>query len=102
MSIRPAAAADVISQGTWNTVVSLIGVLPDDALARTVAMTTAQVKQPTATAAAYDAAITLLLAAVEEQERRIDPSGDPARLRLVATGRVADLLSEVLASRDVR
>lgn len=102
MHTRPAAVPDSVSDGTWAVVVDLVRALPDEALARSVVMATGQVRHAVTTTA-YDAALTLLLAATEEQERRAaSPSGDPGQVRLAATARVSAVLGEVLASRSTR
>lgn len=96
---RPAAVPASVPDGTWQVVVDLVAGLPDPALARTVTMTSEQVRRAT-TPTALDAAVTLLIASTEEQEHRRDfPSGDAGQVRLRSTGRVSAVLAEVLASR---
>lgn len=101
MHTRPTAVPTSISDGQWAVVANLVAALPDEALAGSVGMATGQVRHAR-TRTAYDAALMLLLAATEEQGRRIDPSGDPARVRVSATARVGVVLSEVEASRTAR
>lgn len=101
MSTRPAAVPDSISVGMWGTVVSLVAALDDAALARLVQTTTGQVRTA-GTPTALDAALCLLLAAVEETERRGDPSGDPERWRTVACHAASTAITAGAAARRAR
>lgn len=74
------------------------GRIDDPALARLVTMTTGQVRDAR-TATALDAGLCLLLAAVEQTERRADPSGDPERWRAVACYAVSSAITAGAAAR---
>lgn len=98
MSTRPLALPAGIGQGTWDAVVDLVAALDAAALARTITMSMQQV-QTAGTATALDAGLCLLLAGVEETQRRADPTGDPERWRTVACHAASSAITAGAAAR---
>lgn len=101
MNTRPLALPAGIGQGTWDAVVALVVLLDAAALARLVTMTTAQVRDA-GTATALDAGLCLLLAGVEETQRRADPSGDPESWRTAACHAASSAITAGAAARRTR
>lgn len=97
-SPRPLALPAGIGQGTWDAVVDLVAALDTPALQRTITMSTEQV-QTAGTSTALDAGLCLLLASVEDRQRRADPSGDPESWRTVACYTVSTAITAGAAAR---
>lgn len=96
MKIRPAALPACISAEVWAGVRTAVAAMPDSDLARAVAEADRRARHPGTSGSGWHSALTLLLAGVEEEARRINRSGTPEAHALAATSRATAAVTQAV------